>query len=153
LNLNSIFSAWLIWFLLGIGFAFLELQMPGFIVLFFGIGCWIVAGSVIIWELTVAQQITIFILGTIASIVLLRRLLMRIFRGMSSNTADEGFDDFPKGVRVKVIRSISPEINGRIKYRGVPWDAASDEKIMEGETVEIIRYTDNSRMVFFVKKI
>ena len=153
MNLNSIFSPWLIWFLLGIALAFLELQMPGFIVLFFGIGCWIVAGALLIWDLTVPQQIGIFIVATIASIVLLRKFLMKVFRGLSSSTADEGFDDFPKGQHVKVVRSISPDSNGRIYYRGAPWDAASDEEIMEGEVVEILRYADNSRLVFFVKKI
>ena len=153
MNLDSIFSAWLIWFLLGIGLAFLELLMPGFIVLFFGIGCWIVAGALLIWNLTVAQQIGLFIGGTIASIVLLRRLLMRVFRGLSSSSAQADFDDFPKGEHVKVVRSISPDRKGRILYRGAPWDATSDEEIMEGEEVELIRYTDNSRLVFFVKKI
>lgn len=151
--MNSIFSPWLIWFLLGIGLAFLELQVPGFVVLFFGIGCWVVAGALLIWNLTLAQQIGIFIGATIASIVLLRRLLMRVFRGLSSKSAQEGFDDFPKGEHVKVIRSISPDRKGRILYRGAPWDATSDEEIIEGEMVQIIRYTDNSRLAFFVKKV
>ena len=153
MDLNSIFSPWLIWFLLGIGLAFLELLMPGFIVLFFGIGCWIVAGALLIWNLTVAQQIGIFIVATIASIILLRKFLMRVFRGLSSSTADEGLDDFPKGVRAKVVGQISRNSIGRIIYRGTPWDATSDEEIMEGEEVELIRYTDNSHLVFFVKKI
>lgn len=151
--MNSIFSPWLIWFLLGIGLAFLELQVPGFVVLFFGIGCWVVAGALLIWNLTLAQQIGIFIGASIASIVLLRRLLMRVFRGLSSSSAQEGFDDFPKGEHVKVIRSISPDRKGRILYRGAPWDATSDEEIIEGEMVQIIRYTDNSRLAFFVKKV
>ena len=153
MNLDSILSAWLIWFVLGIGLAFLELLMPGFIVLFFGIGCWIVAGALLIWNLTVAQQIGLFIGGTIASIVLLRRLLMRVFRGLSSSSAQADFDDFPKGEHVKVIRRISPDRKGRILYRGAPWDATSDEEIVEGEMVQLIRYTDDSRLVFFVKKV
>jgi membrane protein implicated in regulation of membrane protease activity len=152
LNLDSILSAWLIWFVLGIGLAFLELMMPGFIVLFFGIGCWVVAGALLIWNLTLAQQVGVFIVATIASIVLLRKFLMRVFRGLSSSTGDEGFNDFPKGVHAKVVRQISPNSLGRIIYRGAPWDATSDEEIMEGEEVKLIRYTDNSRLVFFVKK-
>ena len=130
MNLDSILSAWLIWFVLGIGLAFLELLMPGFIVLFFGIGCWVVAGALLIWDLTLAQQIGIFIVATIASIVLLRRFLMRSFRGLSSSTADEGFDDFTRGVHAKVVRQISRNSLGRIIYRGTPWDAMSDEEIM-----------------------
>jgi inner membrane protein len=153
MGLNAIFSPWLIWFLLGIGFAFLELFMPGFIVVFFGVGCWVVAGILLIWNLPVSAQIGIFIAGTIISIILLRKFLIQIFRGRSSDKADEGLDDFPSGVHVKVIAEILPNRNGRIAYRGAPWDAASDEQIAEGETVEIIRHADKSSLVFFVKKI
>ena len=143
----------LIWFLLGIVLAFLELQIPGFFVMFFGIGCWIVAGALLLWDLTVAQQITIFIVATISSIVLLRRFLVRVFRGDSSDGEAEGLDDLPKGLHVKVLRSISPNTTGRIQHRGTPWDAISDEEIQEGETVEIVRYADSSRATFFVKKV
>jgi len=36
-------SQWLIWFLVGMGLAFLELFMPGLIIIFMALGCWIVA--------------------------------------------------------------------------------------------------------------
>jgi membrane protein implicated in regulation of membrane protease activity len=153
LNLGSIFSAWLIWFLLGIGLAFLELQMPGFIVLFFGVGCWVVAGALLIWPLSVTQQILVFIVATIVSIALLRKGLMKIFRGISAGRTEAGFDDFPKGARVRVVQRITPQTNGRIQYRGTFWDAAADQEIEAGETVEIIRFAGDSRQVFFVKKI
>ena len=153
LNPDTIFSAWLIWFLLGIGLAFLELYMPGFIVLFFGVGCWIVAGTLMVLDLTITQQIFVFIASTITSIVLLRRIVIRIFRGFAVGHARNDFDDFPIGVHVKVVQSITPSSNGRIHYRGTFWDAAADEEIDEGEIVEIMRFADNSRLVFFVKKI
>ncbi len=144
--------AWLIWFLIGIGLAFLELQMPGFIVLFFGVGCWAVAGALLIWPLTVTQQILLFMAATVVSIVLLRRWMMRIFRGASSGNTEDGLDDFPKGVRVKVAHRITPHENGRILYRGTFWDATADEEIEEGEIVEIVRFAEDSRQIFFVKR-
>jgi len=152
LNPDSIFSAWLIWFLLGIGLAFLELYMPGFIVLFFGVGCWIVAGTLLILELTITQQIFVFIASTITSLVLLRKLVIKIFHGFFVDQANKDFDDFPKGVSVKVVQRITPNSNGRIHYRGSFWDAAADDEIGEGEYVEIIRFAKNSRQIFFVKK-
>jgi inner membrane protein len=152
-NPDTIFSAWLIWFLLGIGLAFLELYMPGFIVLFFGVGCWIVAGTLMILDLTITQQIVVFIASTITSIVLLRRLVIRIFRGFAVGHAQNDFDDFPMGVHVKVFQRITPTLNGRIHYRGTLWDAAADEEIGEGEQAEIMSFADNSHLVFFVKKI
>lgn len=149
---DVIFPAWLVWFLLGIVFAVLELMVPGFIVIFFGIGCWVVAGFLLVLDLTIAQQIAVFSVSTIASILLLRKFLAKQLRGASYGGAGEDYDDFPKGVRVKVVRSISPNAPGRIQYRGTLWDAASDEEIQEGESVEIVRYADNSRLAFFVKK-
>ncbi len=151
MNLDFL-PAWLIWFLLGIGLAFLELQMPGFIVLFFGVGCWAVAAVLIIWPLTVTQQILLFMATTVVSIVLLRKWMMRIFRGVSSGNKDDGFDDFPRGARVKVAHRITPHENGRILFRGTLWDATADEEIEEGEIVEIIRFAEDSRQIYFVRK-
>lgn len=153
MDISAIFAPWLIWFLLGIGFAFLELLMPGFIVIFFGIGCLVVAGALLIWDLTVTAQISLFIAAAIASIVLLRKFLMNIFRGTASDESKDGLDDFPKGAHVKVLDKITPIRSGRISYRGAPWDAVSDEDIAEGETVEIIKPAGNSSLIFFVRKI
>jgi inner membrane protein len=150
---DTVFSPWLIWFLLGLGFAFLELFMPGFIVIFFGIGCLLVAGILLVWKMSVSVQISLFIAGTIVSLVLLRKCLMKVFHGTAVDNADNGLDDFPAGTQVKVIEHISPNRKGRISYRGAPWDAVSDQDIEEGEAVEIIRKAGGSGLVFFVRKI
>lgn len=151
--MESIFSAWLIWFLLGIGLAFLELLMPGFVILFMGIGCLVVAGILLILPLTVTQQVLIFIVATIVSIVLLRKWLMKIFQGKLSTQSGTDFDDFPHGVHVKVVQDITPQTNGRIKFRGTFWDAAADEEIEKGQTAKIVRFADNSRQIYFVQKL
>jgi len=150
--MDLLFPPWLIWFVLGVGLAFLELLLPGFIVLFLGVGCWVTSGALFIWDLTLTQQITVFIVATIGSIVLLRKLFMRMFRGRTS-PCPEDYDDFPKGLHVKVLRPITPETNGRIQYRGAAWDATANESFEEGQTVEILRYADHSRQVFFVGRI
>jgi membrane protein implicated in regulation of membrane protease activity len=150
--MDAIFSPWLIWFLLGIGLAFLELQLPGFIVIFFGIGCWVVAGATLIWDLSAAQQVMLFIVSSIAALALLRKFLLQTFRGLAKDNAVT-FDDFPGGVRVKVLQRITPVDKGRIHYRGTPWDAMADVEIEEGATVEIVRFADNSRQIFWVKPI
>jgi len=149
---ETIFSAWLIWFLLGAGLALLELQMPGFIVLFFGLGCWITAAALLLWDLSATQQVTVFIIGSVSSIVLLRRLLMRMFQGRASGTSVD-YDDFPKGAHVQVAQRITPQVNGRVHYRGTLWYATADEEIEVGETAEILRFADNSRQIYFVRKI
>jgi len=147
-------SPWLIWFVAGIALAFLELQMPGFIVIFFGIGCWVVAGALLLWDLTMTQQFMLFSAATIASIVLLRQWFMRIFRGRTDKT-DREFDDFPQGERVTVLQRISPTQGGRVKYRGTSWEAVVEgQTVLEpGDLAELLRYLDNNHNVFVVRKI
>lgn len=153
MNSDTLITAWLIWFVAGIALAFLELQIPAFIIVFFGLGCWVVAGALLIWQLSLTQQFLLFIVATILSIVLLRKWLMKIFRGRFADQSEMGFDDFPKGVHVPVMQRITPEVNGRIQFRGTLWDAAAEEAIEKDETVEILRFAGDSRQVFFVKKI
>lgn len=153
MHLDNLITPWLIWFLLGIGLAFLELYLPGFIVLFFGIGCWLTAGALLLWDLSLNQQILLFIITTVASLLLFRKWMMRVFRGVSSDTQVDDFNDFPEGQRVRVLKTITPAANGRIQYRGSAWYATAEETIEEGSTVEIIRYADNSRQIYVVRKI
>ncbi len=153
MNPDPFLSPWLIWFLLGIILAVLELMVPGFVLLFFGIGCWAVAGALQIWDLSVTQQVAVFLVTTIASIIVLRRRFVGVFRGSASKEDGEGFDDFPAGAHVTVVKRITPQAHGRIQHRGTLWDATADEEIAENETVEIVRYADHSRVAFFVKKV
>jgi inner membrane protein len=153
LDPDTIITPWLIWFLLGIGLAFLELFLPGFILLFFGIGCLITAGALLIWDLTLNQQILLFILSSVTFLLLLRSRLKTVFRGASSDKQSDDFDDFPRGLRVPVIKTITPAEYGRIQYRGSPWYAAAGETIEEGNTVEIVSFADESRQVFLVRPV
>lgn len=153
MNPDPFLSPWLIWFLLGIVLAFLELMVPGFVIIFFGIGCWAVAGALQIWELSLTQQVAVFLVTTVAAIIVLRRRFVGIFRGTSSDGAGEGFDDFPAGAHVTVVKRITPEAHGRILHRGTLWDATAEETIEADETVEIVRSADHSRVAFFVKRI
>ena len=145
-------SPWLIWFILGVAMAFLELMMPGFVVLFFGIGCWVTAAVVLIWPLTLTQQLLIFILASVCCIVFLRKWFMKIFTGRSSKQTETDYDDFPHGEQARVVQRIGPQAGGRIRFRGTFWDAASDEEIEKDEIVEIVSFAGDSRQVYFVKK-
>lgn len=153
MQIDKLITPWLVWFLIGIGLAFLELYLPGFIVLFFGLGCWFVAGSLLLWDLSLNQQLLIFLVTTIVSLLLLRKWVMQIFRGASSDKQDDGFDDFPKGTHVRVMKTITPTEYGRIQYRGTAWYATAEETIEQGATVEIIRFADDSRQIYVVRKI
>ena len=146
-------SSWLPWFLAAIAFATLELFLPIFIFLFFGIGCLGVALALLVFDIPFSQQLVIFLIVTISSLLLLRKWMMGIFRGVTADRTDKDFDDFPYGERVQVLRAIHPPQSGRVQHRGTAWDAVADEDIEAGATVEIINYAANSRQTFQVRKI
>jgi len=152
LSMDALVSTWLVWFVMGIALALVELMMPGFVVLFFGVGCLAVAGALLVWPLTVAQQFLLFVGATLVSIVLLRKWCMKIFQGTSSGREETNYDDFPKGAQARVVAPITPKTQGRIAFRGTLWDAASNEEIETGEMVEIVRFDDDSTQIYFVKK-
>ncbi len=151
--MDTLIAPWLIWFVLGMALALLELYLPGFVVLFFGVGCLATAGALLLWDLNLTYQILLFIVVSIASLLLLRKWLMRVFRGASTDKSEKGFDDFPYGKHVTVLKTITPKKPGRIQYRGTAWDAVAEETIEAEATVEIERYDADSRQVFFVRKI
>ncbi len=148
-----IFPAWLIWFILGVAVAFLELYLPGFILLFFAIGCLSTAAALLVLDINLTQQILIFLITSITSLLLLRKWMMRTFKGASSSNHGDDFDDFPYGVHVQVLQKISPQKTGRIQYRGTAWDAVADENIEPGETVEIVKFSGSSKQIFVVRKV
>ncbi len=148
-----IIPTWLIWFILGIIVAFLELYLPGFILLFFAIGCLSAAVALLVLDINLTQQILVFLITSITSLLLLRKWMMRTFQGASSNNPDNDFDDFPYGVHVQVLQKISPHKTGRIQYRGTAWDAVADETIESGETAEIVKFSGNSKQIFVVRKV
>ena len=39
--MDLIFSSWLVWFLAGVAIMLAELALPGFVIIFFGLGCWV----------------------------------------------------------------------------------------------------------------
>ena len=77
--MDAFLSPWLIWFVIGIGLAFLELQLPGFVVIFFGIGCLITAAALLVWDPGLDQQILIFLVGSVSSLLLMRKSMLKVF--------------------------------------------------------------------------
>ncbi len=145
---------WLLWFALGVGLALMELVLPGFIVLFFGIGCWVVALLLLLGtELGLAAQVGVFLLASVGSLLALRKWCLRTFRGVMSDCPEQEFDDQPIGAIVKVTVSIQPPEVGRIFYRGTEWDASSSESIEAGNQVEIMGRHERISQQFVVRPV
>lgn len=141
----------LIWFVIGLVLIILEFANPGVVLIFFGIGAWIVAFISLLLGISVNVQLAIFLISSVLLLVFLRKWLKTMFRGESDITQEkeEIMDQF-FGKKALVTKTISPDIGGKVEFQGTYWDAESYETIAEGETVEII---DRKNITLVVKPL
>ena len=134
-------SPTLIWFLVGVAFALLELAVPGVILVFFGLGAWIVALTTAIGITTsLASQLVLFTVTSVLSLILLRRWIRNRFLGYEADTRDgtADLDEFT-GKIVTVTRAVSPGgSGGRVEFKGAEWTAVADEELAKGDLAEIV---------------
>ena len=128
----------LIWFLIGAALFLLEFAAPGLVILFFGLGAWIVSlfaylGLVDSWS----AQILLFSVASILSLVLLRKYLKSWFVGDSETEEGELDTEFIHQ-QVLVVREIpgGPKM-GRIELKGADWRAWSDQPHPVGAMVTV----------------
>ncbi len=131
----------LLWFLLGLAVMLFELALPGFVVIFFGIGAWVTA--LLVW-LGVLQSLNAQLLAFLASSVLallaLRSWLQHTLQGRvtKKELPESRLDDFV-GHKAKVIVAISPDSSeGRVEFRGTEWTATAKVPIAADATVRIV---------------
>ncbi len=138
-------NAELTWFLLGFALIVSELLLPGFVVIFFGVGAWITAAS--IW-LGLADsfdiQLVIFLVSSVLSLVLFRRHGKEYFKGkVSGMVGDVSELDDVKGERGIVVEDVVPNsLAGRVEFRGTIWNADANATIRKGTPVEILGRSD-----------
>ena len=131
----------LLWFLLGLGVMALELVLPGFVIIFFGIGAWVTA--LVVWlglASSFNAQLLVFLAGSLASLFALRRWLQGTLQGHVSEKelSESELDDFV-GHKAKVTAAISPDTTeGRVEFRGTDWTATSKAPIAANTTVRIV---------------
>jgi membrane protein implicated in regulation of membrane protease activity len=143
----------LIWFLVGVAFLIAELALPGFILIFFTAGCWIVA--IIVWGLDIelTNQIVIFIISSLILLFTLRKYCMKIFKGQTRDIIDDKYADSKIGKTGIVTKKIFATVPGEIKVMGSFWRAIADEEIEEGKPVLIERQESEDGLTFKVKLI
>jgi len=136
-----------IWFIVGFVLLVLEFALPGLIIFFFGIGAWIVALACLFTDLTFNNQLILFILSSLLSVLLLRKSLKKML--LQRKKPDGLLEDEFIGKTAKAETAISPGNNGKIAFKGSSWQASSTEIIAPGENVII---TGNESIVLTVKK-
>lgn len=145
-------SLYLIWFLIGVGFLVGEMMVPGFILVFFAAGSWIVAGSVFFLEdLVLTTQIIIFIVSSLVLLFTLRRYGLKTFKGQSTAGTD---DEFTKvGQKAVVTKAIEQDGYGEIQLAGTFWRATANAPIDRDQIVIVDGQEENNHLVLKVKPI
>lgn len=133
------FNPPLIWFLIGLGLVLVEFMIPGAIIVFFGVGAWIAALTTWIGLTdSLAWQIIVFSVSSVALLIMLRRRLRGQFLGHtgSEQDLDHDLEEFV-GKIVSVTQPISPASHGRVEFKGAGWEAGSDQSFEPGDRVVI----------------
>ena len=118
----------------------LESMMPGLVIMFFGIGAWVVAILALVVDISLNAQLGVFIVASMVSLVLFRKLFTKIFSGYKENEQNPGmnFDEFI-GEKAVVKEAVSPVKNGKIELNGTLWSAESDEELQPGTMVKVVQ--------------
>lgn len=143
----------LIWFLVGLALALLELLAPGIVLIFFGVGAWVTAVTTWIGlTTTLWSQLIVFTVTSVLLVLLLRRWIRNRFFGHQSDLRDGKVDlDEFAGKTVKVTKPVRPgSRDGRVEFKGAEWTAVSDESFDAGELAEILAADG---IVLFIKKL
>ena len=144
--MESFLNAAVIWIIIGFVLFLLEFVLPGLILFFFAVGAWIVAILCLFLDLSVNEQLIIFLISSVVTILLLRKWLSKILwkRKHSSELLEDEF----LGKTAKAETAISPGQNGKVDFKGTTWQAASEDTIEKGENVIII---GNESILLLVK--
>ena len=130
----------LLWFLLGMAFVLGELMIPGVVLLFFGIGAWLAAALLWLGVIdSLAASLAVFTIASLVSLLLLRKFVVRTFKGRKSG---EGLDR-EEYEFIGKLATVSMEIDpkregGKIEFRGVQWNATANEVIEKENSVRIV---------------
>lgn len=139
------------WFAIGLVLLLAEFAIPGIVIIFFGIGAWLVSLTCAIIDISLTTQLIIFLISSILLLAVFRKRFKSLFTGDSPAFKDmeKALDDFT-GKKVLVTRAIEPNAAGKVEFHGSYWDAESDVAIEEGAMVEIV---EKNNITFKVKPI
>jgi len=125
----------MIWFIVGAVLLLLEFVVPGVFILFFGIGAWVTALCVYLFEPSLGIQFLIFSITSVLSLVLLRSFLQK--RMFPERDGDDPDEEFIGGIGECVVE-IKPQAQGKIEFKGSTWSASSGVELHVGDKVKVI---------------
>lgn len=147
------FSPWLVWFLVGVAVMLAELTLPAFVIIFFGLGCWGGAIAAAISPDAYSAQVIVFLIVSVASLITLRKVAMRVFVGRSESEGTEDWGNIPVGARITLDHGLEPGRVSRVLFRGTMWDAVSEDRILAGSEAEITGVDKANRSCLKIKGV
>jgi inner membrane protein len=140
--MSTIFSRpEIIWFIIGLALFLLELVLPGFVILFFGVGAWITALLCLIAHPGVNLQIIVFAVTSVISLLLFRKMIQRKFFYSKEDQSKAVEDEFT-GKEAKAVADFGNDKTGKVEFKGTTWKAESVSEIKAGQSVIIIEKQD-----------
>ena len=129
----------LLWFLSGLILLLAEFVIPGFVIIFFGVGAWLVA--LLLWcgmDISFTNQLFIFLVSSILSLVVFRRYGKRFYQAKVQTDDEQKFDDI-RGEKATVTMEIVPNsVGGKVEFHGTQWNAESEVPIKKDAVVEVV---------------
>ncbi|MDI6727128.1 MAG: NfeD family protein [Smithellaceae bacterium] len=144
---------WLVWFLAGIAIMLAELAVPGFVIIFFGLGCWGAAVVAFFAPDAYSAQVIVFLVVSVASLMTLRKVAMRVFVGRSEGAENEDGGNVPLGARITIDQDLEAGRVGRVRFRGTMWDAVSEDPLPAGSEAEITGVDKDNRACLKIKTV
>ena len=127
----------LFWFILGLVLLLLELVVPGFVIIFFGVGAWITSLVCIIFNPGINLQAAIFAVTSVIVLLVFRRMIQNKFIYNKDDKSESIEDEFT-GREAVAIDDFGPDKTGKVEFKGTTWNAESESVIKSGQRVIII---------------
>lgn len=134
----------LFWFFIGLGLLLAELVIPGFFIIFFGIGAWVTALVCLIWEPSVNLQIVIFGVISLLALIGLRKMIQRKLFDKEDRGAH--IEDEFTGKEGVAASDFGSDNIGKVSFKGTTWMAESKAAIREGQRIIIVG-KDNMKLL------
>ena len=141
-----------IWWIIGAILVLLEFLLPGLVVVFLGLGAFVVAALLHFGLISgIFQELLAWFISSIFFLVTLRFLVM-LYYPSDTKKEDVNEDHGVIGTVVDLFEDITKNQKGRIRHSDSTWPAESEngEEIKAGEKVEIV---GRDNLTWIVKKI
>lgn len=129
-----------LWFIGGLLLTFSEFIVPGVLICFFGIAAMLMAGLLLLWPgIPSSLLLALYIATSLALLFGLRRYMPNTFRGRVKLAESDPDEDDVAGAPATVVEAISPEVPGKVEFRGTNWTAIADAALPVGALATVVR--------------